>query len=169
MFYPACAIRTVWEHLAAHESPPLAKRDIFRETLGEVLRERLGELFDEAVAKGEAGGNMGKDREPSTSDESKGSAAKKSPDIDPPTRDEVVAMFTLALFYLTSWEERIGGKGGFVERRAWKSADWDALDALREEGLVSCTNKAKSVTLTDAGITQAEAFLHVLDLGHLTR
>ena len=43
-------------------------------------------------------------------------------------------MFTPTLFYLASWEERIGGKGGLVERRAWKSADWNALDALREEG-----------------------------------
>lgn len=89
------------------------------------------------------------------------------PPANPPTREEVVEMLTLTLFYLTSWKERIDGKGGPSVRKAWKSADWDALDALREQGLVSCSNRAKSVAITDEGIAQAEAFLCALDLGHL--
>ena len=95
--------------------------------------------------------------------------SENPPSAAAPTREEIVNLFTLALFYLTSWEERVGGKEGPLERRAWKSADWDALDALRESGLIHCTNKAKSVTLTEDGIAQARRFISVLGLGHLLK
>ena len=52
-------------------------------------------------------------------------------------------------------------------RKAWKSADWDALVRLCEAGLISCTNKAKSVTLTDDGAKEAELLLSELGLEHL--
>ncbi len=134
-------------------------RDIFREVLKEKLSDRLEELMtDDAVksALEKAESRMGQE------------GTTTPVDDDPPSREEVIEMFTLALFYLTSWSERIGGKGGSVVRKAWKSADWDALDTLREEGLVSCSNKAKSIVLTDAGMLQAEEFLRALHLEHLT-
>ena len=84
-----------------------------------------------------------------------------------PTRQEVVDELTLALLYLTSWEEETIKGSGVRQRRAWKSADWNALDLLREEGLISCTNKAKSVYLTDTGIIEAETTLAALGLEHL--
>ena len=56
---------------------------------------------------------------------------------------------TLLLLSLTSWTEEIAG----VElRRAWKGYDFDVLDQLYEEGLISGSRKAKSVCLTEAGI-----------------
>lgn len=86
---------------------------------------------------------------------------------EPLTLAEAIRVFTLMLFYLTSWEERIGGKNGIKYRRAWKSADWDALDALEESGLISFTRKAKSVTITEEGMQVAELLLDALGLGHL--
>ena len=60
----------------------------------------------------------------------------------------------MLLLSLTSWIEKIGG----VElRRAWKGYDFDVLDKLYEEGLISGSRKAKSVYLTEAGIARAEA------------
>ena len=96
-----------------------------------------------------------------------GTSATAYAPIAPPSREEVIDALTLTLFYLTSWEERVGGKNGFMLRKAWKSADRDALDRLRDVGLVDCTNKAKSVTLTDEGAAEARLFLLALDLGHL--
>ncbi len=127
----------------------------FKEALKEILEQRLVEQYgpelDKAVEKV-------KDAY---------SEALSSP--EPPTREEVIDMFTLALFFLTSWEERIGGKDGLKLRKAWKSADWDALDRLREAGLIDCTNKAKSVSITDAGMEEAELFLRALRFDHLVR
>lgn len=52
-------------------------------------------------------------------------------------------------------------------RKAWKSADWGALDYLRECGLVDCSNKAKSVTITPDGEQTARYFLRVLGFDYL--
>ena len=56
----------------------------------------------------------------------------------------------LALLYLTSFTE-----GGLV--RAWKGHDWNALNRLREEGLISDPqSKAKSVMLSEEGARRSE-------------
>src|SRR5206468_1517898 len=60
---------------------------------------------------------------------------------------------TLLLLSLTSWSEKIGRK---EIRRAWKGYDFDVLDQLYGEGLISGSRQAKSVYLTDAGIAKAE-------------
>ena len=71
-------------------------------------------------------------------------------------RKDLVRDMTLMLMYLTSWEEdTLDG----TALRAWKSFDWDAMDSLREDGLVSCTNKAKSAWLTKAGAKKARELL----------
>ena len=88
-------------------------------------------------------------------------------DYELPTRQDAINELTLALFYLTSWEEELVKGSGITQRRAWKSANWDALDTLREEGLIDCTNEAKSVHLTDFGLMQAETTLEALGLEHL--
>ena len=82
-----------------------------------------------------------------------------------PTREEIIRELTLILFYLTSWEEK--GEGGPVHR-AWKSADWDALDWLRQMDLINYADEAESVDLTDDGMKMAELTLHSLGLEHLT-
>jgi len=53
----------------------------------------------------------------------------------------------LALLYLTVHDHN----------RAWKSFDWDALNRLHERGfLANPVNKAKSVILTEKGLSESE-------------
>ena len=65
-------------------------------------------------------------------------------DIDTDKIDEAV----LALLYLTLHDGV----------RAWKSHDWNAMSRLHHKGLIlDPVNKAKSVTLTAAGLREAES------------
>ena len=59
---------------------------------------------------------------------------------------------TLLLIYLTSWDEK-----DLVSnmRRAWKGYDFDTLDELEEDGLISQSKTAKSVYLTEKGLNAA--------------
>ena len=70
-------------------------------------------------------------------------------EIDTDKIDDAV----LALLWLTLHDER----------RAWKGFDWAALDRLHEKGLIADpANKAKSVVLTDEGLTRAEELFKAL-------
>ena len=62
---------------------------------------------------------------------------------------EKTAKLTLLLIYLTSWDEK-----DLVSnmRRAWKGYDFDTLDELEEDGLISQSKTAKSVYLTEKGL-----------------
>ena len=59
---------------------------------------------------------------------------------------------TLLLIYLISWDEK-----DLVSnmRRAWKGYDFDTLDKLEEDGLISQSKTAKSVYLTEKGLNAA--------------
>lgn len=64
-------------------------------------------------------------------------------EIDKDKIDDVI----LALLYLTL--DRDG--------RAWKGFDWSAMNRLHEKGFIGDpVNKAKSVWLTEAGISRSE-------------
>lgn len=65
---------------------------------------------------------------------------------------EKTAKLTLLLIYLTSWDEK-----DLVSnmRRAWKSYDFETLDKLEEDGLISQSKTAKSVYLTEKGLNAA--------------
>jgi hypothetical protein len=53
----------------------------------------------------------------------------------------------------------LGESGG----RAWKGFDWDALDRLHEKGFISNPkSKAKSVVMTEEGLTRANELLKEL-------
>ena len=69
-------------------------------------------------------------------------------------RDEILQDLTLVLMFLTSWTERPGEL-----RRCWKSYDFDVLDALAEQGLISSSRSAKSAYLTDDGVERARRYL----------
>ncbi len=69
-------------------------------------------------------------------------------------RDEIVQDLTLVLMFLTSWTERPGEL-----RRCWKGYDFDVLDALAEQGLISSSRGAKSAYLTGDGVEQARHIL----------
>ena len=68
-------------------------------------------------------------------------------------RQELVEMLTLALLRLTAWDE---GRKGETCLRSWRSYDWDALDSLQENGLVTFNRKSKSVYLTESGALAGE-------------
>ena len=66
-------------------------------------------------------------------------------DYDTDKIDQMV----LALLCLTLHEE-------YGAVRAWKGHDWDVLDRLYQKGwILDPKNKAKSVVLTDEGLTYA--------------
>jgi len=67
--------------------------------------------------------------------------------------DQIVEDLTLLLLYLTSWEEQVAA--GLTIRRAWKGYRFETLDALEAAGLLNQSYRAKSVTLTAAGIERA--------------
>jgi hypothetical protein len=59
--------------------------------------------------------------------------------------------FTLALLYLTTFENKHG------QVRAWKSHDWGVLDRLHESGYIDDpVSKAKSVVMTDEGAKRSK-------------
>ena len=86
------------------------------------------------------------------------------------TRKQLVENLTLVLFYLNSWVEDTfeipdGRRVDVV--RAWKGADWDVIDALRDADLIDCSNKAKSVYLTTGGIERAKELIEELGLAQI--
>lgn len=70
-------------------------------------------------------------------------------EIDRNKIDETV----LGLLYLTLHDGN----------RAWKNFDWEAFDRLHEKGLIdNPVGKAKSVVLTETGLTEAERLFQAL-------
>ena len=67
-----------------------------------------------------------------------------------------LADLILLLLYRTSWEERSGGEKIL---RSWRSYDWDALDELKDKGLIFGSQKAKSVYLSDEGVIKAKELM----------
>lgn len=81
--------------------------------------------------------------------------------------DQALHDLTLALIYLTRFTEGRGKKTDFWEAKefkAWKSYDWDTLDQLNEEGLISDTHRSKSLWLTEEGANKAKEILNNLGI-----
>ena len=78
--------------------------------------------------------------------------------------DQVVKELTLLLLYLNSWTEK-----GFPDncRRSWKNHDFDILDTLADEELISDSKRAKSVYLYEDGITTARELLNKYGIEHV--
>jgi hypothetical protein len=70
------------------------------------------------------------------------------------TDDIAIRDLTLALMYLTSWEE-----GPYGVRRCWKGFRFEVLDELAEQGLITDSKRAKSVYLTEEGATRARELI----------
>jgi hypothetical protein len=69
------------------------------------------------------------------------------------SRNDRIDDATLALLYL----------GLHDGDRAWKSFDWDAMNRLRERGLITDpVGKARSVVFTEEGFAKAEAMFERL-------
>lgn len=65
---------------------------------------------------------------------------------------EVVKELVLALLYITSWEEN---EYGNKYNRSWKGYPFELMDELSEENLISGSNRAKSIYLSDEGVKEA--------------
>ena len=64
-----------------------------------------------------------------------------------------LAEAALAILSLTAREEEFGA-------RAWKGMDWELTDLLYEKGWIcDPKGKAKSVVLTEEGVSLAETFM----------
>ena len=62
---------------------------------------------------------------------------------------------TIMLLYLTSWTET-----EFREvQRSWKGYDFDILNKLTDEGLISDSKRSKSVYLFEEGVSTAKELL----------
>ncbi len=67
--------------------------------------------------------------------------------------EEKVDEYTLALLYLVAHERQEG-----FGARAWKGFDWDTMNRLHEEGLITNpVSKAKSVGMTEEGFIKSES------------
>jgi hypothetical protein len=71
------------------------------------------------------------------------------------SEDQIIEDLTLLLLYLTSWEQQV--HKDLTIHRAWKGFRFEALDALEEAAYLNQSRRAKSVTLTEAGIEQPRA------------
>jgi hypothetical protein len=72
-------------------------------------------------------------------------------------REKLVRDIALALILLSSWDEDVPGDE--PAKHAWKGYDFDILDALKEDGLIDFSYKAKSLYLTKEGVKEAEKII----------
>ena len=69
--------------------------------------------------------------------------------------DQTVKELTLMLLYLTSWTE----KAPYDYQRSWKSYDFDVLNELADEGLISDSKRTKSAVIYEGGVVKAKELL----------
>ena len=70
--------------------------------------------------------------------------------------DEIIKELTLLLIYLTSWEE----DAGLIKvQRSWKGYPFEVLDKLDEEGYIDGSKHAKSVYLTEEGLSKVKELM----------
>jgi len=67
--------------------------------------------------------------------------------------DEIIKELTLLLIYLTSWQEDTGLT---KVQRSWRGYLFEVLDKLNEEGYIDGSKHAKSVYLTEEGLSKAK-------------
>ena len=67
--------------------------------------------------------------------------------------DKTIKELTLLLIYLTSWQEDAGLT---KVKRSWKGYPFEVLDELNEEGYISGSKHAKSIYLTEEGLSKAK-------------
>ena len=70
--------------------------------------------------------------------------------------DKTIKELTLLLIYLTSWQEDADLT---KVQRSWKGYSFGALDELNEEGYIDGSKYAKSVYLTEEGLSKAKKLM----------
>ena len=69
--------------------------------------------------------------------------------------DQTIKELTLMLLYLTSWTE----KAPYDYQRSWKGYDFDILNELADDELISDSKRAKSVVIYEDGVIRAKELL----------
>ena len=75
--------------------------------------------------------------------------------------NQAIKELTLILLYLTSWTE----KAPYDYQRSWKGYDFDVLNELADEELISDSKRAKSVVIYEDGVIRAKELLKKYGLG----
>jgi len=75
---------------------------------------------------------------------------------------QTIKDLTVMLLYLTSWTEKDYHKC----QRSWKGYDFDILNELADDGLISDSKRAKSVVIYEDGVTNAKELLQKYGLGN---
>ena len=70
---------------------------------------------------------------------------------------EQISELTLMLLYLTSWTENERGLSAY--QRSWKGYDFDILNELSDQELITDVKRSKSVGITSDGIAKARELL----------
>jgi len=70
--------------------------------------------------------------------------------------DKIIKELTLLLIYLTSWQEDVGLT---KVQRSWKGYPFEVLDELNEEGSIDGSKRAKSVYLTEEGLSKVKELM----------
>ncbi len=70
--------------------------------------------------------------------------------------DETIKELTLLLIYLTSWKEDTNLT---KVQRSWKGYSFEVLDELNEEGYIDGSKHAKSVYLTEEGLSKVKELM----------
>jgi len=69
---------------------------------------------------------------------------------------KTIKELTLLLIYLTSWQEDAGLT---KVQRSWKGYPFEVLDELNVEGYINGSKHAKSVYLTEEGLSKAKELM----------
>ena len=70
--------------------------------------------------------------------------------------DKTIKELTLLLIYLTSWQEDAGLT---KVQRSWKGYPFEVLDKLNEERYIEGSKYAKSVYLTEEGLSKVKELM----------
>lgn len=80
------------------------------------------------------------------------------------TANQALHDLTLALIYLTRMTDNKSDFFSVTDFRAWKNYNWNTIDELDEEGLVSSKHGNKSLWLTADGVKAAREILNDLNI-----
>ena len=70
--------------------------------------------------------------------------------------DKTIKELTLLMIYLTAWQEDTGQS---KVQRSWKGYSFEVLDELNVEGYINGRKHAKSVYLTEEGLSKAKELM----------
>lgn len=75
------------------------------------------------------------------------------------TAEQALHDLTLTLIYLTRFTDKKADLWKEQDFQAWKNYNWNTLDELDEEGLISSNHRSKSLWLTEDGVKQAREIM----------